>query len=131
MPDLEESRMSKGKLTETLPALTRSAKISGAHARLSIHPDPLPVRRSSPRPASGCDPEQARQEVLRIDGPVLSEAAGGVIVIDLGDDQDVTMQFLCKVPVPNDVLYCRCGGILSQRFNESLFCRTCGREGAR
>lgn len=122
--------MLKGKLTETPPALRETEKSHGAHARLSIHPVASPVRRSSSRSVTGSDPGRAKQKVVRIDGPTLDESAGGVIVIDLGDGQDVTTQFLCKVPVSNDVLYCRCGGILSQRFNESLFCRTCGQEGA-
>ena len=91
-----------------------------------------PGHRSSHPSVSGGDPGQATQEVLRIDGPGLSvqnEAASGAIVINLDGDQDVTTQFLCKVPVSIDVSYCRCGGILSQRFNDSLFCRSCGQEG--
>lgn len=131
---LEEPIMSKDKLTETLLAITEVEKRCGADARLSIHPDPPPGRSDSPRSVPDSDPGQSRQGVLRIDGPALrmqDEAGGGVLFLEPGDDQSVTTGFLCNVPVSNDVLYCRCGGILSQRFNESLFCRTCGQEGTR
>ena len=126
--------MSNDKLTETLPALGDAEKRCGAFASLSIHPDPPPGCSASPLSGPGGDPGQARKKVLQIDGPalpMLDEAAGGVFVMEPGEDRNVTTGFLCNVPVSNDILYCSCGGILSQRFNESLFCRTCGQEGIR
>ena len=46
------------------------------------------------------------------------------------EEYRVTDRFLCRVPVAKDVQYCPCGGVLSQRLNESLFCRRCGRDGS-
>ncbi len=53
-----------------------------------------------------------------------------MFVLDISENLEVTGKFICKVPMGNDVLYCGCGGVLSQRFNESLFCRACGKEGS-
>jgi hypothetical protein len=49
---------------------------------------------------------------------------------NLSDAYEVKTKMLCRVPVAQDVQYCACGGVLSQRLNESLFCRTCGRDGS-
>lgn len=62
--------------------------------------------------------------------PLPASAASGVFVLDISENLEVTGKFICKVPMGNDVLYCGCGGVLSQRFNESLFCRACGKEGS-
>jgi hypothetical protein len=49
---------------------------------------------------------------------------------DISEAYKVKGKVLCRVPVAQDVRYCDCGGLLSQRLNESLFCRTCGRDGS-
>jgi hypothetical protein len=128
---LEEPIMSNDKLTETPPVFGDAEKRCGALASLSIHPDPPPGRSASPPTGPGSVPGQARQKVLLIDGPAPDEATGGLFVMAPGEGRNVTTGFLCNVPVSNDILYCSCGGILSQRFNESFFCRTCGQEGTR
>lgn len=81
----------------------------------------LSLRMAHPQPAPGGG--AAAQ-------PLPSGAANGVFVVDISEDLEITGKFVCKVPVANDVLYCNCGGVMSQRFNESLFCRTCGKEGS-
>ncbi len=49
---------------------------------------------------------------------------------NLSETYEVKGKMLCRVPVAQDVHDCACGGVLSQRLNESLFCRTCGRDGS-
>ncbi len=66
--------------------------------------EPMLPRRPRPRPSARIDPT------------------------DVGEVYRVTSRFLCRVPVANDVRYCRCSGVLSQRLNGSLFCRRCHHE---
>lgn len=115
--------MSKGKCADTTPALIEAETRRAREMNDDVHPGPLTA---------------PLQEMARIvpHAPAAGEAAarlapGGVIVIDLGENMDVTAQYLCKVPVSSDVLHCGCGGVLSQRFNESYFCRSCGKEESR
>ncbi|MDP3940335.1 MAG: hypothetical protein Q8R92_19640 [Deltaproteobacteria bacterium] len=82
----------------------------------------LPLTMTAPAHPSSGGPEHAP--------PLPASAASGVFVLDISENLEVTGKFICKVPVGNDVLHCGCGGVLSQRFNESLFCRTCGKEGS-
>jgi len=75
------------------------------------------------------------EQVLYIEAPMLPskanpQASGRINPPDMREESygAGTSRFLCRVPVANDVRYCRCGGVLSQRFNGSLFCRNCHRE---
>jgi hypothetical protein len=66
--------------------------------------EPIAPRRPRSRPSGRMDPPSAEEAY------------------------NVTSRFLCRVPVANDVRYCRCHGVLSQRLNGSLFCRRCHHE---
>jgi len=112
--------MAKARSKDGNPASKRAFSWTGdavarpGLARLTVlaHPQPSPA-------------------VIDAHPPLPPSAAGGAFVIDISEDLEITANFLCKVPVSNDVLHCTCGGVMSQRLNESLFCRTCGKEGSR
>ena len=57
-----------------------------------------------------------------------SPAACRIVTEDVGESFRVTERMLCRVPVANDVRFCRCGGVYSDLFNGRSLCRGCGRE---
>jgi hypothetical protein len=66
-----------------------------------------------------------------VDGKALRPFAHQTVApVNISKVFEVKEKLHCRIPVAKDVQYCACGGVLSQRFNEALFCRTCGRDGS-